>query len=330
MKKSATLLLIFALVILVIPAAVVLPFSQKQAAQETAAHLALFQTRKSSPPSVTVSVHRSLSGKTEQVDLNQYLIGVVGSEMPASFQPQALEAQALAARTYIMSRIINNPGQSVTDTVSSQVYHSPQELKRIWGKDYTWKMAKIEKAVAVTDNQVITYHGKLISPVFFSTSNGYTENAKDYWTTDVPYLKSVPSPWDKLSPKYKMEKKISASDAATALGTTLPGNDGELGTVVKKTSTGHIAQYRISGKLFTGREIREKLNLSSTDFTLIRSGGTIIAGTLGDGHDVGMSQYGAQGMAREGKTAEQIVTYFYQGTQVSKMTLSPGKSVAKK
>lgn len=329
MKKTATLILVFALVILAIPVAVVLPYSQKQAEQPVN-HLNLVPAKKNTAPSIMVSVQRSASGKTEKVALDQYLIGVVGSEMPAKFLPQALEAQALAARTYIMARIIGDPSASVTDTVSNQVYHNPQELQHIWGKDYSWKMAKIGRAVSATDNQVITYNGKLISPVFFSTSNGRTENAKDYWTTDVPYLRSVPSPWDKRSPKYKVEKKMDASDVSRALAVSLPSNDGELGKVIQWTGTGHVAWYQINGKQFTGRDIREKLNLSSTDFKLTRSGNTIIADTLGSGHDVGMSQYGAQGMASEGKTADQIVTYFYHGTEVTKIKVNSEKSLTRK
>jgi stage II sporulation protein D len=326
MKKTAALLLAFALVILLIPTVVVYPFIHKATVHPATLQLTQIAPVKASAPAVTVSVRRSATGTTERVALNQYLIGVVGSEMPAAFLPQALEAQALAARTYIMARLIHNPAASVTDTVSNQVYNSPQELKRIWGKDYQWRIDKITKAVAATDNQVITYQGKLITPLFFSTSNGRTANASDYWTSTVPYLKSVPSPWDKLSPKYKMEKVIRASEVSAALGVTLPAADGPAGSVISRTGAGYIAQYKIGGQTFTGRQIREKLSLSSSDFRLTRKGNTIIADTLGNGHGVGMSQYGAQGMARTGKTARQIITYYYQGTAVSQMTVTPGKT----
>lgn len=326
MKKTAALLLAFALVVLLIPTVVVYPFSHKPLVHSATLQLTQTTPDKNPAPAVTVSVQRSATGVTERVALNQYLIGVVGSEMPAAFLPQALEAQALAARTYIMARLISNPAARVTDTVSNQVYNSPQELKRIWGKDYQWRIDKITKAVAATDNQVITYQGKLITPLFFSTSNGRTANASDYWTSNVPYLKSVPSPWDKLSPKYKMEKKISAAGVAAALGVTLSAADGPAGSVVSRTGAGYIARYQIGGQTFTGRQIREKLSLSSSDFRLTRQGNTIIADTLGNGHGVGMSQYGAQGMALTGKTARQIVAYYYQGTTVSQMTLTPGKT----
>ncbi|SFG22580.1 stage II sporulation protein D [Sporolactobacillus nakayamae] len=330
MKKAAVLLFLFALVIIIIPAAVVIPFTHK-AVGEQKQSLSSNRTQSAAQQSlITVSVYRSEQKQTDHVDLNDYLVGVVGSEMPAKFRVEALKAQAIAARTYIMARIIENSDVRVTDTVQNQVYHSPEELKKIWGKDYDWKMKKVKKAVDGTHNQVITYNGKLISPVFFSTSNGQTENAKDYWTNDVPYLKSVPSPWDKLSPRYRNTKSISIRAVEQALDINLANNQGVLGKVVRKTSTGHIALYEIAGKRFTGRQVREKLKLSSTDFQLTRVDNQIKVLTMGSGHDVGMSQYGAEGMAREGKAAEQIITYFYKGTQISKMTVKGEKEIAKK
>ncbi|WP_028983446.1 stage II sporulation protein D [Sporolactobacillus terrae] len=331
MNKAAVLLLLFGFVIVIIPAAIVIPFTQKASGEMTkqqnttksAAHAAQNN-------SITVSVYRSTQKVTDQVALDDYLVGVVASEMPAKFRLEALKAQAIAARTYIMSRMINNPEVRVNDTVQNQVYHSPDELKTLWGKDYEKKIKKIMQAVTETNNQVVTYDGKLISPVFFSTSNGRTENAKDYWSNDIPYLRSVPSPWDKLSPRYKNKQTLSIQSVEQALGIDLNGVQGAIGKVIKKTDTGHIAEIEIDGKQFTGREVREKLKLSSTDFQLTKNGNTLQAVTVGSGHDVGMSQYGAEGMAREGKTAKQIITYYYQGTQISKMTVKPQKATAKK
>ncbi|MCO7127687.1 stage II sporulation protein D [Sporolactobacillus shoreicorticis] len=331
MKKAAVLLFIFALVIIIIPAAVVIPFTQK--AEGGQQHQSINRSKKAAQQNVIqVSVDRSKKKQTDQVALDDYLIGVVGSEMPAKFRIEALKAQAIAARTYIMARIIDNPDAHVTDTVQNQVYHSTQELKQIWGKDYEWKLKKVKTAVAQTQNQVITYNGKLIIPMFFSTSNGQTEDADNYWENDVPYLKSVASPWDKLSPKYRNEKKMTIQSVEQALGITLGADRGFLGKVISKTDTGHIARIEIAGKTFTGRQVREKLKLSSTDFQLTQNGNQVKAVTIGNGHDVGMSQYGAEGMAREGKTAKQILTYFYQGTQISKMTVKSKaqKQIAKK
>lgn len=333
MKKIATLLIICALAVLIIPSAVVLPFSgqSKEQVQDIAASPVSRSTESQTvarPPAITVSVVRSETKHTERIVLDDYLIGVVGSEMPPKFRLEALKAQALAARTYIMARIMDNPEAKVSDTVANQVYHSTAELKRLWGKDYAWKIKKVKQAVSETENQVITYQGKLISPVFFSTANGRTENAKDYWSGDVPYLRSVASPWDQLSPKFHNEKKLSVAEVEQALGVSLGKRNA--GKTLEKTETGRVARYQIGGKTFTGRQIREKLRLSSTDFTLKRKGNTVTARTVGSGHGVGMSQYGAEGMAREGKKAAQIVTYYYPGTRISKMTIRPKEALVRK
>ncbi|GAY77835.1 stage II sporulation protein D [Sporolactobacillus inulinus] len=168
MNKAAVLLLLFGFVIVVIPAAIVIPFTQKASGEMTKQQ----NTTKSAAhapqnSSITVSVYRSTQKVTDQVALDDYLVGVVASEMPAKFRLEALKAQAIAARTYIMSRIINNPEVRVNDTVENQVYHSPTELKTLWGKDYEKRMKKVMQAVTETKNQVVTYNGKLISPVFF-------------------------------------------------------------------------------------------------------------------------------------------------------------------
>ncbi|MFX3617555.1 MAG: stage II sporulation protein D [Sporolactobacillus sp.] len=334
MKRTTLIVCLFLLAVLIIPMAIVLPFQHRSDPLKLpiigktigSSHAESSGT----DPAITVSVYRSSSEKTEHLDLDHYLIGVVGSEMPAKFPIEALKAQAFAARTYILARMIQNPDVRVTDTVQNQVYHSPAEFKRLWGKDYQWRMNRVTRAVEQTRNEVITYRGSLISPAFFSTSNGRTENAQNYWENAVPYLRSVASPWDKSSPKFYNTKKIPAADVQNALGITLGEAGGEIGTVLRKTPTGHVAAYRINGKTFSGRSIREKLALSSTDFTLVRSGDQVIARTIGSGHDIGMSQYGAAGMARSGKTAAQIVTHYYSGTKVTTLTLKTQTALARK
>ncbi|RYM05513.1 stage II sporulation protein D [Sporolactobacillus sp. THM7-7] len=328
MKKAAVLLSVFAFIIVILPAIVVLPYSQDRHAEKMTEHQPPPKTRKQE--ALTVSVYRSAAEKAEKVALDDYLIGVVGSEMPADFHLEALKAQALAARTYIINRIMKQPDGRVTDTVENQVYHNRTEFKRLWGADYDRKIRKVKKAVAETENQVITYKGELISPAFFSTSNGRTENAQDYWQSDIPYLRSVASPWDRQSPKFKTEKTLKISDVEAALGIRLSDRHGELGRIVEKTETGYVAAYKIGGKTFTGRQLREKLHLSSADFQLRQNGSQVLATTYGSGHGIGMSQYGAEGMAAEGKKAEQIVTYYYKGTEISKINLSDKKEIVKK
>ena len=161
----------------------------------------------------------------------------------------------------------------------------------------------------------MTYNGEPITATFFSTSNGYTENSEDYWPNSFPYLRSVPSPWDQSSPKFKYEKTISVQEFESKLGVVIKGNS--LGRVTAWTAGKRVAKVDFSGKVLTGKEIREKLDLKSSDFSWVRRGDKVAITTKGYGHGVGMSQYGANGMAAEGKTYQDIVKYYYHGVQVT-------------
>lgn len=325
MKKATFILACYAIVILFLPALIVLPFSHLYASDKLTRDSGKKSGSSSHSP-IAVSVYRSEQKTTEKFDLEDYLVGVVGSEMPADFPNEALKAQALAARTYVIRRLAaGSPsglpdGAEVTDTTANQVFHNRQDLKRIWGKDYSWKLKKIEKAVKETENQVITYNGKLITPAFFSTSNGRTENSQDYWGgRSVSYLQSVASPWDKSSPKFQVSKSMDIRTIAEKLDVSIKQGKHSLGKVKKRTKTHHVALYELAGKTFTGREIREKLKLNSTDFSFKRKGNRAVITTKGYGHDIGMSQYGAKGMAQSGASVKQIITHYYRGAAISSM-----------
>ncbi len=314
-------------IILIIPTMLVLAFQGDQTEMSIESALTKNTTTTTNenlalPENLSIAVFRTKSQAIEEVDFEKYIIGVVASEMPAEFSLEALKAQALTARTYIVKHMlqpgeINLPeGAIVTDTVMHQVYHAPAELQKIWGKDYDWKMERITEAVQATRGQLITFAGEPITATFFSTSNGYTENSEDYWENEIPYLRSVASPWDSSSPHYETEKTITTQQFHEALGVTLPDN-GAVGEIVKRTKGGRVAAVKINGKTFTGREIREKLELDSSDFQWKRSGSNVIIETKGWGHGVGMSQYGADGMAKEGKNYQEIIQHYYKGVQIS-------------
>lgn len=328
MKSMKPILVVLAglfLIILMIPTLLVAPFMSGTQGELTED----LQTKKEKEKQVMlgksiidVPVYRSSQGKTEIIPLEEYIIGVVSSEMPATFEDEALKAQALAARTYIVRQLLNEepigvPKDAVvSDTTSHQVFKSDAELKKQWGKDYEWKMKKIYNAVASTQGQILTYENKPIDASFFSTSNGYTENSEEYWTTPYPYLKSVESPWDEKSPEYYDRIAIKVSDFEKKLKVKL-GSSGEVGKIIERTSGKRIAQVDINGTKLNGREIREKLGLRSSDFTWELKGDRVVITTKGFGHGVGMSQYGANFMAQDGKKYQDIVSYYYQGTQVA-------------
>jgi stage II sporulation protein D len=277
-----------------------------------------------------IPVYLTKKSAIETVPLEQYVKGVLAAEMPVEFELEALKAQAMAARTYVVRRVLekdysNMPVSDalVTDTTAHQAYLTEQELREKWDKSsYETNMAKIDRAVNETKDMILTYEHKPINATFFSTSNGYTENSEDYWPFMSPYLRSVPSPWDiKLSSRYQESVDLSYKSMLQKLGVASIATSGTSakGMKVLEWSTGHrIKKMAIGGKTFSGREVREKLGLASSQFSWKWSGSKITFTTYGYGHGVGLSQWGANGMAKEGKTAEQIVTYYYTGISIEK------------
>jgi stage II sporulation protein D len=281
--------------------------------------------------SLIVPIYLSQKQEIARVPLENYITGVVAAEMPVNFELEALKAQAIAARTYIVRRIIYHDRSGmpvedawVTDTVAHQAYLTEQQLKKIWGNDYKTNLTKINQAISETKGLIITYDNKPINATYFSTSNGYTENSEDYWGVYEPYLRSVSSPWDsKISPVFTKTVQMPLKQFMSKLGmtpSTIPVS------LTNFPNTQHsqgqrVSKINIAGKLFTGKEIRERLALSSSAFTWERKGDTVEIKTLGSGHGVGMSQWGANGMAREGKAAEEIIQYYYKGIEIQSMKL---------
>lgn len=273
---------------------------------------------------LTVHVQRSVTSDIESIPLEQYVAGVVASEMPAEFELEALKAQALAARTYIVQYMLAkgsfDPEQIITDTTQHQVYKNQDELKEQWGADFQRKMEKITDAVLQTAGQILTYQENPITPAFFSTSNGLTENAEDYWENPLPYLISVESPWDTASPRYLDQKSLAITEVESLLGIQLNAPIEHAPTTY--TDSGRVETVQLGGEFFTGREIREALGLRSTDFVIEQKDDHLVFTTKGFGHGIGMSQYGANGMAEEGKSYQEIVAHYYQGVEISSLSES--------
>ncbi|MFC9711120.1 stage II sporulation protein D [Paenibacillus sp. NPDC056933] len=291
-------------------------------------------------PEPQVRVYLSATGTTMNLPLEEYVTGVVAAEMPAEFRLEALKAQAIAARTFIVRRLAANDTSGVpsgeadvTDTVSHQVFIPPDQVKADWtrlGKAKEWE--KLQQAVRESRDAVMTYQGKAITASFFSTSNGYTENAEDVWGNPVPYLQSVASPWDKkLAPGFEETITMKRSEilqklnlSASSIPVTAQQNGGWM--EVMSTTQGHrIKEMRIAGTPFSGPEVRKLLGLRSSQFSWKTDGDEVQITTYGYGHGVGMSQWGANGMAQEGHTATQILKHYYTGIsfgQASKMLAS--------
>ena len=248
------------------------------------------------------------------IPLEEYVIGVVAGEMPASFEMEALKAQAVAARTYALYKQKNIDGYVLSTTINDQVYLSKEQMQQKWGKDFDHYYERVKEAVLNTAGEVVTYNDKLIIAYYFAISNGYTENALNVFNENKEYLVSVDSKWDKNYKSYVSTRTMDKNTFCERLG--INGNTINISNVIRGDNN-YVRNITINNKTFTGKEIFNKLGLKSTDFTIMVNGNDVIIKTLGFGHGVGMSQYGAQGMAKEGKTYKDILTYYYQNTEIT-------------
>lgn len=258
------------------------------------------------------------SGEIEKIPFEDYIIGVVAAEMPANFEMEALKAQAVAARSYVLKKIEQNKNNDydILDTVMNQVYINNEQMKQKWKNQYEENYKKIKQAVDDTKGEYLTYNGDIIEAFFFSTSSGMTENSEDVFTTPLPYLRSVESNWDNISPAFSDNITLSLKEFYYNLG--LNYNNNLNVEVLEKSNTGHIKKIKINNVEFKGTEVRKKLNLRSTYFEIKKEGNNVIVNTLGYGHGVGMSQYGANGMAKDGYSYIDILKHYYQGVEISK------------
>ena len=265
-----------------------------------------------------VRVYRESINEIDKVPIEEYIVGVVAGEMPISFQMEALKAQAVAARTYVMKQIeknINNE-YDVVDTVMNQVYLDKEYLMSVWNASYTENINKIKLAVLSTKGEYLSYNGKVAEALFFSTSPGITENSEEIFVSNEPYLRSVISTWDEISPVYNVNITYTLEEFYKLLN--LKYQKSLRIEIIESTSTGRIKKIKINNTELTGNYICSKLSLNSTYFEIIQEGEKVIIKNKGYGHGVGMSQYGAEGMAREGYTYQDILKYYYKNIEIKK------------
>ncbi|MFZ5633381.1 MAG: stage II sporulation protein D [Bacillota bacterium] len=280
-----------------------------------------------------VHMYSHASGKVINLPVEDYVIGVVAAEMPAEFPAEALKAQAVAARTYIMKRLtgggVANPVHPGADACDDhrhyQAWISREEMKKRWGtlKHYQYYF-KIARAVYATRNEVITYEGELIDPVYHSSCGGLgTVNSGEVWKFDAPYLKGVPCPYD-ADPEPLREVFFSPAEFKRATGVdinSLPAGTGQKSIidVIEKTSGGWPKTVRLGTKILSAVAAREMLGLRSARFNITLEGGRVKVSTAGYGHGVGMCQYGAKGMALKGKNYRDILKHYYTGIEINSL-----------
>lgn len=259
-----------------------------------------------------------IDGKTKKMNINEYIVSVVLQEMPASFDKEALKAQAVVARTYALKRHSSGKkhknGAVCTDSDCCQGYISVSAYLKKGGKETA--VEKVKNAVNETGKNVLTYNDKLIDATYFSCSGGKTEDAKAVWGNDVPYLQSVESPGEEKAAHYVDTVTFTPQQFQNKLGIKLSGNPGTWLQDVSYTQGGGVDEMVLCGKTFSGTELRSKLGLRSTAFVLTAVGNTVTVTTKGFGHRVGMSQYGAEAMAVKGQTYADILSHYYPGTSL--------------
>ena len=258
-------------------------------------------------------------GNVETINIEDYLIGVVPSESPLYFEDEALKAQAVAARTYALKQMQNNQDNyyDVTDDTYTQVYSDLDTLRYRWGDYFDENYARIKNIVDSTKGQYVSYDGDIIYAFFFSTSNGYTEDNRDVFGADLPYLRVVDSSFDaEETDNFSVTTTFTKEEFYNDLD--LPYSDELVITDVVRTASNRVASLYINGNYFNGISFQYRLGLRSNDYEIIDNGNIEIT-TKGFGHGVGLSQYGANALAKRNKNYEEILKYYYQGTELKKL-----------
>jgi len=261
-----------------------------------------------------------------KINFEDYIIGVVAAEMPALFHHEALKAQSIVSRTYALQKInlekINSEKNYIENI--SQAFLTIEEMKKLWGDDFVNYYNRISLAVSSTNGEVIFYGGEPIEAVFHATSGGYTENSENIWNVSLPYLKSVDSSFDEEVADFIHRHEFTDNE----LKQILKSNNSEINfskysfinefEISESSENGYVQKLKIANITYTGAEIRNILNLKSTNFTLEDGNGKIIFVTKGYGHGVGMSQTGANYLSQTGYDYKKIISYYYHDIEIGR------------
>lgn len=284
---------------------------------------------------VEINVYNHTTNQLETMELEEYLVGVVAAEMPASFELEALKAQAVVARTYTVTQMLafggkgcsKHPGADIcTDSTHCQAWESTEHSLGKWPvAEANTYLNKLRQAVRQTAGEVALHNGRTIDAVFHAHCGGHTENSEDVWTTALPYLRGRSCPYCSDTRWSKTEHTFSGAEFAqkilpyvSAVPVSSAGRP--LLDAAVRTSSGRIRQLSIAGETVSGRDFRSALKLPSTNVTWQVSGDNVIFTAKGYGHGVGLCQYGADGMARAGKTYTEIIGYYYTDVTIAPLT----------
>ncbi len=277
-------------------------------------------SKKIPQPTITLYLHEPK--RTIQLEFEEYVCGVVAAEMPASFAIEALKAQALCARTYACKKIIENRPYPMDANLSDditccQAYVSWAQFQDLHPAQFELLKAKIEQAVASTRGEIITYKNKPIDALYHSTCGGQTESAGDVWGTKIPYLQSVECNYCSNSNYYESRQVISYQDLHNVSG-LLTDNSLSI-EISEKTRSGRAREIKLNDQEISANKFRQLFNLPSTYWEFQINTNDLIINSRGYGHGVGLCQYGANGMASDGKNYKEILSHYYKDIKIYKL-----------
>lgn len=269
-------------------------------------------TEKADTEDEEITILRTETNEKITLSVTDYLVGVVSAEITPLYSDEAIKAQTVASHTYALYQ--QKKGVTLTDDYKKhQAYISPEEAKEKWGDKYEIYSKKITSCVNEVKDKFITYDGEIILPAFFALCSGKTENSGDIWSENLPYLVSVTSQGDKLSPDLISEKNVSREEFENFADLTLSESPV---FSLDCTEAGAVKTLTVDGKSFDGDEVQKAFSLKSNNFSLTYSDNQFIFTVTGNGHGVGMSQYGADFMARQGAKYDEILKHYYTGVEI--------------
>ena len=283
------------------------------------------QQSSSESDSRTINVYNDETGKLPTMQLEDYIYHVVAGEMPARYDIEALKAQAVAARTYLIRKMPDGcsakEGADIcTNSEHCQAFSDDEKLKKNWGDNYDEYYEKLRRAVSETSGEILTYDGKAIEAFYHASSGGQTEDVKNVYSESQPYLKSVSSSGDEdeHTVSFTLEQFAKLlSEAAPSSGITADNADSV--KVISRYDSGRVEKVQVGSAILSGKQFRKALSLRSAIFWLNFSDARVSVTTHGYGHGVGMSQMGADYLAEEGKTYEEILSHYYSGADITKI-----------
>ena len=333
MNKYIMYIMIFVLIIFVLPAIctkrVVRKVQEEEKAEQNEESVEETSKHDYSKYGTIKLLHKE-NGQIEELPIDEYLYGVVSAEMPANYAEEALKAQAVATRTYTIYQILNSKGKHgeadvCDDSTCCQAWISKENRMQKWSEeDRENNWSKIVSAVNSTAGKIITYNNEVINAFFHSNSGGRTELASNVWIggKDFPYLQSVETSGEDGYTQYSSEVSISKTDLLEKLKQEYPEiqinfEESENIKILDYTQSGRVKTVKFGNTEIAGTKVRSLVGLKSTNFSINSEGDNVIFSVKGYGHGVGMSQTGADSMAKAGSSYEEILKHFYTGVKIS-------------